>query len=385
MSIESELTDFLARQAAGGETASSDIDAIKDSIKSTRRLSNQNGIANLKQLAREDRKARPYLELIRTLINDSDDVWTKDDGDDFWYMYEDKGGNPLRNFAKKVFSVIERAELDNLAEAFRNALDARKGQGWTGFRYQWPPVDLLREYLGSSSQFVNDRRGISYLGSTKHPTSIEMDIVVFLHSNLNAKSSDIRAYLKRRGHERDNSIKRVFNSPFVHKSGSRRNYVYNLVGELNNKAIEIVRSNESHDRYLRFKNLLDGLEDTDELDEQNRRKDQLILRNWLFENSEFESCGICGDNYGINALIAAHKKKREECPDHERRDPHIVMPMCVFGCDFLYERGHIYIKDGTIVTGSPIEHDGPEKERVAKIVGRKVDERWLQGPETYFR
>ncbi|MXX93223.1 MAG: hypothetical protein F4Y63_07220 [Chloroflexi bacterium] len=385
MSIENELTDFLARQTAGSETASRDIDAIKDSIKSTRRLSNQNGIVNLKQLAQEDRKARPYLGLIRTLIDDSDDVWTKDDGDDFWYVYEDKGGNPLRNFAKKVFSVVERAELDTLAEAFRNALDARKGQGWTGFRYQWPPVDLLNEYLASSSQFVNDSRGISYLGSTNHPTPIEMDIVAFLQSNLNAKSADIRAYLKRRGHERDNSIKRVFNSPFVHKSGSRRNYVYNLVGELNKEAIEIVHRIIPTDRYLYFKNLLDELEDTDKLDKQNRRMDQPILRDWLFENKEFESCGICGNDYSVNALIAPHKKKRSECRNDERRDPYIVMPICVFGCDFLYEHGHINIRDGMVSPGTPIQHDGPEKERVAKLINKEIDERWLQGPETYFR
>ena len=385
MSIENELTDFLARQTGGSETASRDIEAIKDSIKSTRRLSNQNGIANLKQLAREDQKARPYLGLIRTLINDNNDVWTKDDGDDFWYVYEDKGGNPLRNFAKKVFSVIERAELDTLAEAFRNALDARKGLGWTGFRYQWPPVDLLREYLGSSSQFVNDLRGISYSGSTKHPTPIEMDTVAFLQSNLNAESSDIREYLKTRGHERDNSIKRVFYSPFVHKSGSRRNYVYNLVGELNIDAIEIVHRINSTDRYLHFKNLLDGLEDTEKLDKHNKRVDQPILRDWLFEKKEFECCGICGNKFSINALITAHKKKRSICSDEEKRDPHIVMPMCVFGCDFLYERGNIIIENGVVNAGLLIEHDGPEKKRVDELIDRKINVRWLQGPKGYFK
>ena len=61
------------------------------------------------------------------------------------------------------------------------------------------------------------------------------------------------------------------------------------------------------------------------------------------------------------------------------------MPMCVFGCDYLYENAYIMIKNGTVNAGLPIEHNGPEKERVAKVVDRKVDELWLQGPETYFR
>ena len=385
MGIESELTDFLARQTSGSPIASRDIEAIKDSIKQARRLSNQNGIADLKQLGREDRKARPYLDLLRTLIDHTDDVWTKEDSDDFWYVFEDKGSNPLRTYAEKVFSVVKHAELDILAEAFHNALNSRNGMGWTGFRYQWPPLDILREYLGSSSQYVNDRGNLSYLGSTKHLTAIEMDIVAFLASNDNAKSAAIRTYLKNRGYQKDNSIKRVFNSPFVHKSGKRPNYNFNLVGQLNNDTIEIVRHINSYDRYLRFKNLLDDLEDTDELDEQNRRKDQSILRDWLFEDKEFESCGICGDKFSINALIAAHKRKRSECNDDERRDPYIVMPMCVFGCDYLYESAHIMIKNGTVNVGLPVEHDGPEKERVAKVVDRKVDERWLHGPETYFR
>ena len=361
------------------------IPKIRPLIRNAKNLPGQNGIANLRHLRQGSQIFREFEPLIRDFLSNMDHAWTKDEGDDFWYIIEGFGRNPLQRYGRRVFSMIESADLDKLAESYRKALHEHTGKPKGKRKYRHPPFRVIRDYLKASESYEVRNGLISYSGATEAPLDSEITVVGYLRSNPDATSSEIRGYLNKEGHKYAKNLKRVFNSPFVQESGTRKNYVYNLVGELKHDAIEIIDEIGSHDRYLHFKNRLDELEDTDELDEHNRRKDQPILRSWLFENREFESCGICGCDYSINALVAAHKKKREECRDDERRDPHIVMPMCVFGCDFLYERGHIIITDGAVDAGLPVEHDGPEKEFVAKVINRRVDERWLQGPEGYFK
>jgi hypothetical protein len=60
--------------------------------------------------------------------------------------------------------------------------------------------------------------------------------------------------------------------------------------------------------YFRLRKLLEV--GTDETLEQKIRKEQRILQEWLFKDKEQERCAICGCNYSINTLVAAHKKKR---------------------------------------------------------------------------
>ena len=358
---------------------------IKPLIRKAKNLPGQNGIANLKDLRRGSKIFREFEPLIRDILSNMDHAWTKDEGEDFWYIIEGFGRNPLQRYGKRVFDMIESADLDTLAESFHKALREHTGKPKGKRKYRHPSPRVIREYLKASS-FYEVRNGrISFHGTTEKPLDIEIDLVGYLRTNRDATSTELRAYLSKKGYQYANNLKRVFHSPFLNESGTRKKYVYNLVGDLKDNATEILDSINSDDRYLHFKSLLDDLEDTDELDEQNTRKDQRILRDWLFENKEFESCGICGENYSIRALYAAHKKKRSECDDHERRDPHIVMPMCVFGCDFLYEQGYVKIEDGVVKAALPVEHDGPEKERVAKVIDRKVEDRWLQDSEMYFR
>ena len=80
-----------------------------------------------------------------------------------------------------------------------------------------------------------------------------------------------------------------------------------------------------------------------------QRKEQGFLRKYLFHNKTEGTCGICGFNLPVDLLIAAHIKKRSECNDSEKLDyKNIVMPMCVLGCERLYENGYIAVKDGYI-------------------------------------
>lgn len=99
---------------------------------------------------------------------------------------------------------------------------------------------------------------------------------------------------------------------------------------------------------------IDKLMDHESLDREVTslaRVEQSRLRNYLFKNKPIGTCGICNKVYPVNFLVAAHIKKRSLCSREERLDyENIVMPMCKFGCDDLYEKKYIYINDDGIIS-----------------------------------
>ncbi|GAB1795500.1 HNH endonuclease [Priestia megaterium] len=92
--------------------------------------------------------------------------------------------------------------------------------------------------------------------------------------------------------------------------------------------------------------------DLDELDiigKIKSRAEQGFLRKALFGNKTIVKCGICAKEYPISFLVAAHIKKRSFCSNDEKLDVNnIVMPMCKFGCDDLYEKGYITVINGRV-------------------------------------
>ncbi|CAJ1001015.1 HNH endonuclease [Brevibacillus aydinogluensis] len=83
------------------------------------------------------------------------------------------------------------------------------------------------------------------------------------------------------------------------------------------------------------------------------RTEQSFLRKVLFGNKKIATCGICGHEYPTSFLVAAHIKKRSKCTPEEKLDfRNIVMPMCKFGCDDLYEKGYITVFEGKIITNN---------------------------------
>jgi hypothetical protein len=64
------------------------------------------------------------------------------------------------------------------------------------------------------------------------------------------------------------------------------------------------------------------------------RKEQARLRNLLAGGRDVAPCALCGDEYPIEFLVAAHVKRRAVCADSERHDLHnVAMLACSFGCD----------------------------------------------------
>ncbi|WP_409465041.1 hypothetical protein [Amycolatopsis sp. GA6-003] len=74
------------------------------------------------------------------------------------------------------------------------------------------------------------------------------------------------------------------------------------------------------------------------------RAEQGKLRRLLAGNRKTAPCALCGDEFPLEFLVAAHVKKRAACTDDERRNLRdIAMLACSFGCDVLYESGWVTV------------------------------------------
>ena len=129
---------------------------------------------------------------------------------------------------------------------------------------------------------------------------------------------------------------------------------------------------------------LQQLDTTEIMREQMGRTEQGILRDGLFKDKASETCAICGKEYTADALRAAHKKNRSECSEDERRDINIVAPLCLFGCDYLYEKRHVRVENGIVQRGVSLGQETAESQYIEAVLGREVDQRWLRGAKHYF-
>ncbi|SEQ04209.1 hypothetical protein [Lentzea albida] len=76
------------------------------------------------------------------------------------------------------------------------------------------------------------------------------------------------------------------------------------------------------------------------------RKEQRELRRVLLGGRTVAPCDLCGHDFPGDFLVAAHIKKRSLCTDDERNDlTNVAMLACTFGCDSLFESGHVTVDD----------------------------------------
>lgn len=136
-----------------------------------------------------------------------------------------------------------------------------------------------------------------------------------------------------------------------------------------------------------FENAVNQLEKHETLDAKRKgivRVEQNFLRQYLFGDKKIAKCGICNDDFPVSFLIAAHIKKRSLCSLEEKKDyKSIVMPMCSFGCDDLFEKGYVSVKAGRIIRLNPIYITPAIEEYLESLVGKKCY-LWNGKNEKYF-
>jgi len=115
------------------------------------------------------------------------------------------------------------------------------------------------------------------------------------------------------------------------------------------------------------------------------RKEQSFLRDYLFKNKLLSVCGICGKEYPVDLLVAAHIKRRADCSVNEKLDyQNNVMPVCKMGCDDLYEKGYISISKGKVVR-CPDKYLTPSLKHYTDIIHNKSCEYATDGNKEYFK
>jgi len=378
LDLKEATRSSIARYEQNFIIKNSEIKKLKSIYKKAQKIPGRSGISNLKYLEDEFTEFSIYATILRDFIKYSENAWIKADGDNFWYLFENRH-NTLINYSEKIFTVIYNCDVKRLAETYRNALDRRT------YKYPYPPIEIITEYLRSSIYFENNQDTLTFIGDTTPLNEIEIDVVEYLKTKGSVKYPEFRAHLLTKGHGNAHIVKAVTSSPFVHvdKSKGRQSYEYSLVSKIKETVSQDYILNDRYRQFiLKLRNISD--KGTDETVEQKRRREQRILQQWLFDGKDQERCAICGNKYSIDALVTAHKKKRANCNEAERLDPYIVMPICVFGCDYLYENKHIYIEDGVIKAGLPIKHDGQEQKIIKMLIGREIDKEWQKGQKTYF-
>jgi hypothetical protein len=84
-----------------------------------------------------------------------------------------------------------------------------------------------------------------------------------------------------------------------------------------------------------------------------RRAEQGLLRIILLANRNTECCAICGKTLPVDLLFIGHIRKRHSCSDEQKKDLNNVMPVCLLGCDRLFEEGYIHV-DASGVVRAPL-------------------------------
>jgi hypothetical protein len=115
------------------------------------------------------------------------------------------------------------------------------------------------------------------------------------------------------------------------------------------------------------------------------RVEQRFLRAHLFGANPTAACALCGARLLTELMVAGHIKPRSACTLKERRDVvNIAFPVCLLGCDALYERGLVSVdRKGRVVTANPAGLPGPVRQRLRSFRGR-ICPAWRGPTAGYF-
>jgi hypothetical protein len=116
------------------------------------------------------------------------------------------------------------------------------------------------------------------------------------------------------------------------------------------------------------------------------RVEQGYLRKYLFGGKETSSCALCRRTFPTNLLIAAHIKPRSKCSLQEKQDAtNIVFPLCLFGCDSLYERGYVSVNSRGKIEVKILSGVTPIVKRFLNSIKGKTCLSWNPQNAKYFK
>ncbi len=349
---------------------------IRKVLNATKRSQGLRGIVKVDDFGDENHDFASHRDLMLHIMRHSDTVWMRAVEGELWYLFEDYE-NTLINHARKALTAYGECDLTKLAHSILAAMHRRHN------KYDYPSVDLITDYLRSSVHFEAHGNSVSLLCDPIPLTPIEDDISRYLKEHANVHYPEARDFLTHTGNAKPNIDRILFQSAlvFVDKTLGRGNYTFHPTG-----APSLSKDQQATDqRYATFMQRLRDLRNTDARSEQSGRREQHILRQWLFEGKSDENCAICGKAFSTGALVAAHKKRRADCNEAERRDPYIVMPLCLFGCDYLYENRLVVVINGMVQMGSSFSGGGMEEEYAQKLIGNALHPKWMHGDLRYFQ
>lgn len=352
---------------------------ILKKLRSMKTLPGMSGLCNAFEIMQMQSFTELDKESILDLLLISKNSWTYSTSDNqTWYLIENRD-NIIINSLEKIKNLTSEVEIDVLASVISATISKRS------FKHQVPSVEIIKQYL-LNSRFIkiSDKYAIIETESTGLTDIEQALITIFKARDTNCLNYiDLKRELEEYNFSKVYIDKCIYCSPliYVDKSHGRKNYEFRLISNYYSHGA----NNTFNDDYANYKNKLKHLYGETDLSSNARlRREQSILRNWLFSNKSSEECAICKKTFSIDSLIAAHKKKRCNCSEGERTDPNIVMPLCVFGCDSMYEREYIEIKDDKVIVFSDDKLTETEIDYLLRINGSILNEKWAQG-KSYFR
>ncbi|NOR56494.1 MAG: HNH endonuclease [Sulfurovum sp.] len=188
---------------------------------------------------------------------------------------------------------------------------------------------------------------------------------------------DIKTFNKVVGYA-DNFVLQGFNV----LDGEKADSLYTNIDEFEELDSEIQDSKEEYVEIVdkQFKGSLDS---------QSKgvsRKEQGYLRNKLFGKKHTAQCALCHNEIPVKMLVAGHIKKRSKCTREEKLDAeNIVMSICKFGCDDLFEKGYVLIDENGKIYSSGESIVTPFVEVYINNLVEKKCLKHNSETETYFK
>ncbi|EHH1182980.1 hypothetical protein WB533_004334 [Vibrio vulnificus] len=333
------------------------------------------GIAKFSSFFDKNENYKPYEVMLLDILRSRNDTWISQVDGEIYFIIEERD-NTLINNLEKIKNIATSVNMDTLPVVLSNAFKRRtppKGN-------QYPPFKVIESYLKYSKFTEFNGTAVKLKLEATGLNEIEQDVIEFMKGKGTVGFVGVKEHLEAKGYSKPSIDKAILNSPLVYADKTiRKSYTYTLLGTDNYELVEKL------ERYSLFKEkLLSVCEDgTDSETLANRRREQNILREWLFGGKETEKCASCKNEFSIQSLVTAHKKPRSICSFNERVDPYIVMPMCKFGCDHLYESGIIKVQNGVICLNRPAGSEF-ESQYVSSLLGNSLEQRWLEGNQHYF-